>query len=667
MKRFVFGAMMALVLAMLPGAAAAVTPCDLDNPCTGCGEACIDGACQFLACDGKQCGPDGCGGFCGECAVGQFCDLDQCSATLPRGCEANDAAGCSVREYQCLAVTANCTPACSAGDKCVDGVCLTDEVGCGLNGAPACDGVTEVCQKIVTGPCGCESCVASQYPECLDKWDLVCVMQCEQCGTSCTACEPNCNGKECGSDGCGGSCGTCGDGEICTEGQCVVDACAPSCDGRECGVDGCGNSCGECADGYACVDSECVADPCHGISYEGCCSGNVMKWCNGSEIVSEDCSEDLYCGWDGAGYYCGTDGSADPDNLFPMVCPDCTPACNGKQCGPDGCGGYCGVCPGDQSCVEGACVACVPSCEWAECGDDGCGGSCGACAEGQTCYEGMCLGDNCGGITDIGCCDGATLKFCSMGELTEMSCADTPSCGWNNGAQYYDCGSEPVADPSGVNPMVCPGACQIDCTGKVCGDDGCGGSCGACDAGETCEAGQCVCAPQCEGKACGDDGCGGTCGDCDAGEHCAEGACVPDVCEPTCGDKECGDDGCGGSCGTCDADEECKDGYCESTCAPACTGKECGDNGCGGTCGTCAANETCEAGQCVGTEPDVVEPAPDTAEPTDTATGDTATPDQEEEGGGGGGCSVDGGSSFGSFWLLALALGLIPVWRRREA
>jgi len=56
----------------------------------------------------------------------------------------------------------------------------------------------------------------------------------------------------------------------------------------------------------------------------------------------------------------------------------------------------------------------------------------------------------------------------------------------------------------------------------------------------------------CHGKQCGDDGCGGSCGTCAPGTTCnAEGACV--TCTPSCAGKSCGDDGCGGSCGTCPA------------------------------------------------------------------------------------------------------------------
>jgi len=44
--------------------------------------------------------------------------------------------------------------------------------------------------------------------------------------TGCEGCNPKCEGKGCGDDGCGGSCGTCGEGEECEEGQCVQELCA---------------------------------------------------------------------------------------------------------------------------------------------------------------------------------------------------------------------------------------------------------------------------------------------------------------------------------------------------------------------------------------------------------------------------------------------------------
>lgn len=67
-------------------------------------------------------------------------------------------------------------------------------------------------------------------------------------------CTPDCEGKECGDDGCGGSCGDCESGEACTDNQCE-SACTPNCDGKECGSDGCGGSCGTCESGKVCDES----------------------------------------------------------------------------------------------------------------------------------------------------------------------------------------------------------------------------------------------------------------------------------------------------------------------------------------------------------------------------------------------------------------------------
>jgi hypothetical protein len=67
-------------------------------------------------------------------------------------------------------------------------------------------------------------------------------------------------------------------------------------------------------------------------------------------------------------------------------------------------------------------------------------------------------------------------------------------------------------DPDGPQDpdMECPG----DCSGRECGDNGCGIDCGECTAPATCSSGgHCVCVPRCDGVACGGgDGCGGTCG-----------------------------------------------------------------------------------------------------------------------------------------------------------
>jgi hypothetical protein len=70
-------------------------------------------------------------------------------------------------------------------------------------------------------------------------------------------CLPSCDGRFCGPDGCGGSCGTCITGECGSDGHCL-DPCARACEGKECGDNGCGGSCGTCGQGTVCTSGRCL-------------------------------------------------------------------------------------------------------------------------------------------------------------------------------------------------------------------------------------------------------------------------------------------------------------------------------------------------------------------------------------------------------------------------
>ena len=109
------------------------------------------------------------------------------------------------------------------------------------------------------------------------------------------------------------------------------------------------------------------------------------------------------------------------------------------------------------------------------------------------------------------------------------------------------------------------------------------------------------CIPRCAGRECGSDGCGGQCGLCPQGMTCDWNGRCEASCKPRCEDRQCGPDGCGGSCGVCTPPLACDEvaGKCE--CAPSCLGKQCGPDGCGGTCGTCQDGKVCDdSGQCAG-------------------------------------------------------------------
>ncbi|MBM4354119.1 MAG: hypothetical protein FJ109_10050 [Deltaproteobacteria bacterium] len=193
-----------------------------------------------------------------------------------------------------------------------------------------------------------------------------------------------CEGKECGDDGCGGSCGGCPVGENCVGGVCKEYVCEPTCSGVECGPDGCGSECGTCGGGLICDQATytCIAKP-----------------------------------------------------------ADCVPNCMNMACGPNGCGGSCGKCVDGTFCmpVTQTCEGpCMPDCTNRECGDDGCGGSCGGCA-GDNLFcntDGKCA--PCDPIKNLYCPEGSYCTYGpdNTGPLCEVAgtqkygepCGGTDSC-----------------------------------------------------------------------------------------------------------------------------------------------------------------------------------------------------------------------------------------------
>lgn len=131
--------------------------------------------------------------------------------------------------------------------------------------------------------------------------------------------------------------------------------------------------------------------------------------------------------------------------------------------------------------------------------------------------------------------------------------------------------------------------CVPGCEGVVCGDDGCGGSCGECngDNHEVCDAGTCACDEEggyhlsADGESCTDDECDpDPCAD-EENMQCASGACF------------CIGFECSGEC--CPEGLTCFEDAC---CEPQCDGVDCGPDACGGDCGHCPEGQLCEAGQC---------------------------------------------------------------------
>jgi hypothetical protein len=627
-----------------------------DVSACGTGGICLSGVCCPKAgnCAGKNCGDDGCGSVCGECEAGEQCALGMCieSACEPfcLNKECGDD-GCGGTCGDCADNLFCTTDGC--GDyECehvIDpGFCLVETVTFGGQAVTACapDGAEDPAQP-------CQRCDSNLLPL---GWSAVgdgmpCGGGAVCFNGECCSKTDSCAGKDCGSDGCGGNCGSCLAGWECEEGICT---CTPDCTGLSCGSDGCLGSCGDCPVGQTCSMGSCV---------EGC---------------TNDCAEPgaTQCLDSSTFEVCG-DYDADPcqewgnETLCPsgLVCVGgecaCELQCDGKECGSDGCGGSCGSCSGGQVCIDGECgppvltsceeimlcafedcdltdMPCIQACidvsgeevgdQFAEfwncatthcdpagptecfqgvavdeceseydvcfgpctpscapfymCGDDGCGGVCGTCTGDTYCSGHLCVvGANC--IETMNC-----MSIC---DFDDIPCQDIckKTAGVEAIAQIdaiYSC----IEGECGVSPseacaqtammgeclsafIDCQG-CTPDCTGKVCGTDGCGGSCGICKPVEVCSDGMCVmgsCSDECKplgAKSCAGNGyvtCGNydpdPCSDlspvvpCGANEVCESGMCV---CIPSCADKECGSDGCSGTCGSCQAGYECTENKC---------------------------------------------------------------------------------------------------------
>lgn len=278
-------------------------------------------------------------------------------------------------------------------------------------------------------------------------------------------CVPLCDSKECGDDGCGGSCGNCpAAAPICTDGGLCVDTCAPACNGLECGPDGCGGTCGTCPQAAPhcdpqgmcqatcnpnCVGRECGDDGCGGSC--GTCPA-VAPICSAGGSCQLQCNPSCAgrtCGDDGCGGSCGTCSDSTPfcDNSGNCV-GNCTADCAGKQCGDDGCGGSCGTCsdPTPVCSQNGTCVAnCTPNCIGMQCGDDGCGGSCGDCGANGTCFSGGCLVDpcltaDCGAHAQCDTTYGYALCDCDVGYFNLGSgCQQIAATHYITGDVEFDC------------------------------------------------------------------------------------------------------------------------------------------------------------------------------------------------------------------------------------
>jgi hypothetical protein len=427
------------------------------NPATGaCEEPCEPD------CTGQECGDDGCGGNCGQCTGEDECINGTCQQKVP----------------------GKLGDPCEAPGDCALAMCVQTELG-------------KLCSKACSGDAACPKGFL-----CLDvKVNNMPLQACVPSGE----CFAECAGKECGPDGCDGSCGSCDDGFSCKAGHCKPDS------GATCGVPDdcasglcltfqsgtfCTNPCSTdagCPDGWECspwlsaTTPHLCAPPSTMVAHEHC--ADVANCATNCPPNTPACiSSCFFMGSD--------DAKTQYSDLFVCAELNCLESCPGEQ---DDCLGQClldtcfqsfAICfPGTLTCQES--LTCMIDCDGAQ-----------SCV--SSCYE-------------------AAFPV-SKKQLSELfSCVDKLCPEGSTGG----CLTAAIEGPCLADYDACSDTCEAVCGDLECGEDGCGGSCGKCGSGQVCDQGTCqtVCNPQCDGLECGDDGCNGSCGDCPDGLECTNGIC----------------------------------------------------------------------------------------------------------------------------------------------
>ncbi len=199
-----------------------------------------------------------------------------------------------------------------------------------------------------------------------------------------------------------------------------------------------------------------------------------------------------------------------------LHCGACGDACRGNQLcqnrmcvEPPPCSAANDTCPGLSYC-DAVTTRCVPGCNRAgqcsgermcnlsthacECRSDlrACGDVCAVCPSGSPITATGCNGNAC---IVTSCTSGYTPSNSSCVDVDECAasnggCAANAACTNTSGGRTCTCNNGYTGDG-----ITCSLSCTPSCVGRACGNDGCGGSCGGCNAGICNPNGQCAALP----------------------------------------------------------------------------------------------------------------------------------------------------------------------------
>lgn len=318
--------------------------------------------------------------------------------------------------------------------------CASDPAGDCMDDGVFCNGIERLvdgrCVKVPADPCddGAD-CTQDSCEEATKTCSHTPMGSCAMCMRD--SCQPQCAGKVCGSDGCGGSCGSCASNQGCT----ATGACAPASGDGTCakplplavqlgvsqtikgdtstGLHQTIPTCNSTSRAVETVYSFTITAP-TGIEatahdYDTVLSLRKDDPATGANECLDDqpastvaCSDDSSPPGDYGSriakllspgtYYLIVDGFDDTQfgtyTLKVKFVAGCVPNCDGQYCnGSDGCGGTCGACPMGMKCgpdLRCRPDPCTPNCKNMDgsqrtCGDDGCLGLCGRCSDSELC------------------------------------------------------------------------------------------------------------------------------------------------------------------------------------------------------------------------------------------------------------------------------------------
>ncbi|MCC6809065.1 MAG: hypothetical protein IT381_16675 [Deltaproteobacteria bacterium] len=284
------------------------------------------------------------------------------------------------------------------------------------------------------------------------------------CAAPFSACETSCVDFENDPAHCGKCATACGAGQLCLTGECRA------------GVATCDRMHG-CPSAYVC-------DLNQGICLYGCISDGQCPPPYVCDKASRRCLDPTNPGTTGASGSTGTTGSTGSTG---STGPTGATGSTGSTGAAGGTGTANQTCSASSPCAAGfVCSTQTSRCQ-CEPGKSLCGGVCkalsvdtnncglcgNACGAGETCDRGLCAG---GGCTQYSC---PVESYCGAQGSCVAGCQSAIDCPFGKTCSGQD---------------VCV-ACTPSCQGKVCGADGCGGTCGVCAATETCQSGACQATP----------------------------------------------------------------------------------------------------------------------------------------------------------------------------